>query len=191
MRLLSVKIPTVHCLLRRQIAAAMLEKPALSPPAPDVEISLCVPPCAHPPTALLDTILLDVLLLLPYRDLLRARAVNRHWHTLITTRRLLRSQCFLLPPTPGLPFNEWQLHPIARMVEYWGYSLNVPGPPREGVDERTRFRGRMLKTEPMSTVMASSPAVKQVGMWLAGGMHWIECETGVTLWRLFEGFDEL
>jgi hypothetical protein len=167
----------------------MLEKPELSPA--NVDIPICAPSCAHPPTVLLDTILLDVLLLLPARSLLKACAVNRHWHTLITTRRLLRSQCFLLPPTPGLPFTEWQLHPVLRMVDYWGYSLHMPGPPREGVEERAKFRGRILRDEPVSTVMASSPAVTQVGVWLGRAMHWVECESGVSVWGLLEGFDEL
>ncbi|KAA8893683.1 hypothetical protein FN846DRAFT_501819 [Sphaerosporella brunnea] len=171
-----------------KIVLAMHNKPQPS----NVDIQLCTPPCLHAPSGLLDTILLDVLLLLPYDDLLAARAVNRHWHTFITTRRLLRARCFLSPPAKGLPFDgAWELHPVLGKMEYWGYRLHVSGPPPEPVEGRVTFRGRGLGGEYVAQLMASRPAVGTIGVWVAGGIHWMVCEEGVSVWGLMRGFDEV
>jgi len=153
-------------------------------------------PCRHAPTTLHDTILLDILLLLPTAALLRARAVSRHWHALILTRRHLRSRCFQQPPTapPLHDLAAWTLHPALRLVDYWGYRLPAgeedtaqPQP----LSDRTCLGTRCLEGSPVAAAMASMPAVPRVGVWVAGTTRWVECPDGVSVWALLEGFDAL
>lgn len=122
--------------------------------------------------------------------------MSRHWHTLIHTRRHLRSRCFLQAPTapPLRPLSEWTLHPALQMVDYWEYCFHAAAGAAgaaEGGGLRTRLRGRSLVGTPVASAMACMPAVARVGVWIAGSIRWIQAEMGVTVWALFEGLGSL
>ncbi|KAF8249686.1 hypothetical protein K440DRAFT_205265 [Wilcoxina mikolae CBS 423.85] len=183
----------------------MSEKPATTtehglPPSSNsnnsnISIPPCTPPCTppcglHPQSQpLSDHLLLYILPYLPVTTLLQLRAVNRHWHTVISTRRPLRSACFTLPPTtPAIGGSTFELHPVFKKLDYWGYDLHLPT--CTPLDGRAQICGRSVMGEVAGEAMACRPAVREVGVWLCGGVQYtVKREEGVRVKDLVEGFD--
>jgi hypothetical protein len=159
--------------------------------APNLPIPPCTPSCGEhaQSTPLTDYLLLSILPLLPTESLLRVRSVSRHWHTLIATRRILRSVTFTHPPDASLSLESFELHPVFRKLDYWGYYPQPrTSPPLE---DRAEVRGRRIMEEVVGEAMCSRPAVKEVGVWLCGVVHVISREDGVKVKDLVRGFDEV
>jgi hypothetical protein len=159
--------------------------------APNLPIPPCTPSCGEhaQSTPLTDYLLLSILPLLPTESLLRVRSVSRHWHTLIATRRILRSVTFTHPPDASLLLESFELHPVFRKLDYWGYYPQPrTSPPLE---DRAEVRGRRIMEEVVGEAMCSRPAVKEVGVWLCGVVHVISREDGVKVKDLVRGFDEV